>query len=114
MKFATFASSGTSAMKWLSVALLFSLIAGCASYREGGSRTVGEFTDDVAIRTAVKSALFGDDEVSGFKIKVDVNRSVVTLFGRVPSEHARNKALSLAGNIRGVSEVLDRLTLIPE
>ena len=87
-------------------------LTACQTYRNEGSRTPGEFADDVAISTAVKTALVRDAEVKGLAINVEVRRSVVTLYGRVPSTYARNKALKLAGEVRGVAEVVDRLTLV--
>lgn len=100
-------------MRRISLVLLASilLISGCQSYREGGSRTVGEFTDDVAIQTRVKSALIGDEEIKGLPINVEVVRGVVTLYGPIPSDYARSKAVNIVRAIRGVSEVRDRLTV---
>ncbi|MEM7100792.1 MAG: BON domain-containing protein [Pseudomonadota bacterium] len=90
------------------------ILSGCASYQAGGSRTIGEFTDDVGIQAAVKTALIRDDELNGLAINVEVKRSVVSLYGRIPSEYARTKALGLAAKVRGVQEVVDRLTLVSE
>ena len=87
------------------------LVSGCQSYREGGSRTIGEFTDDVAIQTRVKTALIGDEEIKGLPINVEVVRGVVTLYGPSPSDYARNKAVEIVRGIRGVTEVRDRLTI---
>ena len=94
----------------LSVVLL--LLFGCASYQEGGSRTAGEFTDDVGIQAAVKTALIRDVEINGLAINVEVKRSVVSLYGRIPSAYARQKALDIANKVRGVRRVEDRLTLV--
>ncbi len=88
------------------------LLSGCQSYREGGSRTVGEFTDDVAVQTKVKTRLVRDDEINGMRINVEVTRGVVTLYGPITSEYARTKAVNLIRDIRGVQEVQDRLTLV--
>ena len=77
-------------------------------------RTVGEFTDDVGISSRVKTALLRDEEVKGLRIDVDVRRSVVSLYGRVPSTYARNKAVNIAKGVRGVREVKDKLTLVDE
>ena len=87
------------------------LLSACQSYREGGSRTIGEFTDDVAIQTRVKSSLIGDEEIKGLPINVEVVRGVVTLYGPIPSEYARSKAVGKVSSIRGVVEVRDRMTL---
>lgn len=94
--------------------LIVILSAGCASYKEGGSRTVGEFTDDVGIQAAVKTALIRDKEISGLAINVEVSRSVVSLYGRIPSDYARQKAVRIAEGVRGVVAVQDRLTLVEE
>ena len=102
-------------MRSLVVTLLIACllpVAGCQTYKEGGGRTPGEITDDLGIQTAVKSALIRDAQIKGLAIDVDVSRSVVTLYGRVPSAQAREKAVALAAGVRGVVEVVDRLTLV--
>ncbi len=98
----------------LFLCLLLGLTSGCSSYQAGGSRTIGEFTDDVGIQSAVKTALIRDEELNGLAINVEVSRSVVTLYGRIPSDYARNKAINLAEGVRGVQQVVDRLTLVAD
>ncbi len=88
------------------------VMAGCQTYREDGARTPGEFADDVGIQARVKAVLVRDAEVKGLAINVEVSRSIVTLYGRVPSNYARNKAVQLAGDVRGVVDVVDKLTLV--
>jgi len=95
------------------VGVIFALGA-CQSYREGGSRTIGEFTDDAGIQAMVKMALIRDEEINGLRINIEVRRSVVSLYGRIPSDYARQKAVRIAGQIRGVVNVEDRLTLVQE
>jgi len=97
----------------IAAALLLGL-PGCQTYREGGSRTVGEVTDDVAIQTAVKSRLLADTTVSGLRIQTEVYRGVVTLHGRVPDELSRRHALRIAEEVKGVVRVDDRLTIVTE
>jgi len=96
--------------------LLVSALAlgGCQSYREGSSRTVGEFTDDVAIQSRVKLALLNDSDVKGLKINTEVKKGVVTLQGRVGSHELRQRAIELAGGVKGVRRVDDRLTVVTE
>jgi hyperosmotically inducible periplasmic protein len=90
------------------------LAAGCASYdRDDGRRTIGQTTDDLAIQTIVKTRLFNDPEISGFTINTDVNRGVVTLYGRVPSAELKGRALEIAGSVRGVNRVVDKLVIVP-
>ena len=90
------------------------LAAGCQSYKDGGSRTVGEFTDDVAIQTKVKTRLISDPDVKGWPMNVDVHKGVVTLYGRAGTEILRRKALAIAGGVKGVTRVEDRLTIVAE
>ena len=98
------------------VALLLSLgaAAGCQSYQEGSSRTVGEFTDDVGIQARVKLALLNDPEISGLRINTEVKRGVVSLYGRVGSRALKQRALELASGVKGVRQVEDRLTIVEE
>jgi|TARA_Y100001933_G_scaffold264791_1_gene332657 hyperosmotically inducible protein len=100
----------------LLAALLLSLVAaaGCQSYQEGSSRTVGEFTDDVGIQARVKLALLNDPEISGLRINTEVKRGVVSLYGRVGSRALQQRALDLAAGIKGVRGVEDRLTVVQE
>ncbi len=98
---------------WLFPMVLM-LLAGCQSYRDGKSRTVGEFTDDVAISTAVKTRLLRDPEIKGFRVNVEVHKGVVTLYGRATSEAGRARTLALAEGVKGVKKVEDRLTIVTE
>jgi len=88
------------------------LLGGCASYTEGGRRTVGEFTDDTAIQTSVKMRLVRDRIIKGLKIDTEVNRGVVTLRGTVPTEEVRREAVGIAERVKGVKRVDDQLYVI--
>ncbi len=88
--------------------------AGCQSYRDGESRTIGEFYDDAAIQAKVKTRLLNDPDIKFLRINTEVFRGVVTLYGRVASEDARQRAVRLSGGVRGVEKVLDRLTIVTE
>ena len=85
------------------------LIAGCQSYKDGKSRTVGEFTDDTAIQVRVKSKLVRDRDVNGALMNVDVKKGVVTLSGRVDSPDMKLKAVDITKSVKGVVSVDDRL-----
>jgi hyperosmotically inducible protein len=104
-------------VRWLMAgALIVALpaLVGCQAYREGGSRTVGQVTDDVAIQTSVKSRLLADPDVSGLRIQTEVYRGVVTLYGRVPDQLTRRHAIRIAEEVKGVVQVEDRLTIVTE
>ena len=98
---------------WLFPVVL-TLLVGCESYRGGESRTVGEFTDDVAISAAVKTRLLRDSEIKGLRVNVEVHKGVVTLYGRATSEKVRERTLTLARGVKGVTKVEDRLTIVTE
>lgn len=85
------------------------LIAGCQSYKDGKSRTVGEFTDDTAIQVRVKSRLVRDRDVNGALMNIDVKKGVVTLSGRVDSPDMKRKAVDVTKSVKGVVSVDDRL-----
>ena len=104
-------------MRALSAAVLIAtmlLATACGAYfRDSPRRTVGEAADDSAILTAVKSKLIANGETRGWKINVDVYRSVVTLQGYVKSEAERVAALDFARSTKGVKEVDDKLVVLP-
>ena len=90
------------------------LLSGCQSYRDGQSRTVGEFTDDTAIQTLVKSKLIRSREVNGLRMNVEVKKGVVTLYGRTESQAMRAKAVEIVKSVKGVVSVEDRLRVKAE
>jgi osmotically-inducible protein OsmY len=96
----------------LTAALLLSV--GCQGYRNGSTRTVGEFTDDIGIQSRVKLALLNDDDIKGLRINTEVRQGVVTLYGRVGSHELKQRAVNLASGVKGVTEVEDRLTVVTE
>lgn len=90
------------------------ILAGCQAYQDPNKRTIGEFTDDVAIQTAVKSRLIGNREIKGLRINVEVRKGIVTLLGRVPTQETRQLAVRLSQGVKGVKRVEDRLTLVTD
>ena len=97
----------------VAVALLV-LLGGCNTYLDDAeNRTPGELTDDVAIHTILKTHLLRDPEVGGLRINVEVEKGVVRLYGYVGSEAERDRAQTLAAQIRGVQRVENRLQVRP-
>jgi len=97
------------------VLLAFALVAaGCQSYREGEGRTYGEHWDDVSIRSAIKTRFIAAEEIRSLTIDTEVYKSVVTLTGTVSSEEARQRALAIAREVKGVQRVVDRLEVVTE
>ena len=89
--------------------LVAALAAGCQSYRDGETRTVGELTDDSAIQVKVKTLLVKDKLLDGWRLDVDVERGVVSLSGWVATEEMRRRALQMANSVKGVHSVEDQL-----
>jgi osmotically-inducible protein OsmY len=65
-----------------------------------------------SLTAKIKSKMALDDFVEAADIDVDTDGSVVTLNGRVESEEERARALQLARETEGVTQVVDRLTVV--
>lgn len=88
-------------MIWMVVLLIG--LAGCAGTQTRGS--TGEYIDDAAITTKVKSALIADTEVSSFPISVETIKGVVRLTGTANTRSEANKATTIARGVAGVRSV---------
>src|ERR687896_284640 len=75
---------------------------------------VGCAQSDVGITTSVKSQLAADDQVKARRIDVDTRDRIVTLKGEVRSAEEEAKALQIARDTRGVTNVVDELSVVPE
>ena len=96
--------------RWVCGLLLgAALIAGCQSYRDGQTRSVGELTDDTDIQAKVKTRLVADKVVDGWRLNVEVSRGVVSLYGRVATEEVRQRVLDMVAAVKGVRSVEDKL-----
>jgi osmotically-inducible protein OsmY len=71
----------------------------------------GDATSDAAITAAVKSRLLGDGKTPGLDIDVDTDAGVVTLEGDVATEAQHATALRLARGTKGVTRVVDKITV---
>ena len=89
------------------------LTGGCKAYvDDSAGRTAGEVIDDTVIDMRVKARLIGDKELSGFRIRVDVDKGVVRLRGKIKQPELRQRALKLVREVRGVVDVVDKLELV--
>jgi hyperosmotically inducible periplasmic protein len=68
---------------------------------------------DAGITTAVKSKMATDDTVKATEINVDTHNHVVTLNGTVGSLTEKERAVMIARNTKGVTSVVDDLTVGP-
>jgi osmotically-inducible protein OsmY len=91
----------------LAIVLLAPLLLGACG------KTVGETIDDATITTRVKTSFINDPMVGALRIDVDTFKGVVTLSGRVKSKEEEQRAIELARQIRGVTEVKSALQIEP-
>jgi osmotically-inducible protein OsmY len=92
-----------------------------ARAREAGAKvgeTVAEGASEAqramsnaSLTTKIKAKMALDDTIKAAAIDVDTNGSIVTLSGTVRSEAERTRALQLARETDGVTQVVDRLSV---
>jgi hyperosmotically inducible protein len=67
--------------------------------------------DDGSVSTRVRTVLLNDPQVNGGTITVTASNGVVTLSGRVRSEAERERAVALARQTSGVTDVRSELSV---
>lgn len=67
--------------------------------------------DDASMTTRIQSKLSSDARVKGARIDVTAKGGVVLLEGMVPTAAAKQRALGLAREAAGVTQVIDRLRI---
>ncbi|BAV34140.1 transporter [Sulfuricaulis limicola] len=92
---------------WIWVAVLLIGLAGCAGTQTRDS--TGEYIDDAAITTKVKSALIADKQVSAFPISVETVKGVVHLTGTADTRAEADKATTIARGVAGVKSVVNKI-----
>lgn len=65
--------------------------------------------EDGSLTTKIKAKMALDDTVKALDLDVDTRNGVVTVSGTVRSEAERQRALALARETEGVTQVVDRL-----
>lgn len=74
-------------------------------------QSTGEYIDDAAITTKVKSAFVSDDNVKAREVKVETYRGVVQLSGFVDSAIEKTRAEEVARGVPGVRDVTNNIQL---
>jgi len=74
-----------------------------------GKPPAREFIADTLVTTNIKRKLFDDDEISGFTVHVETVRSKVYLQGVVGNALQRQRAATLAAEVKGVSSIVNLL-----
>ena len=75
------------------------------------SSKLGDTMGESALTAKIKSKMALDDHVNARAVNVDTSGSVVTLTGHVASAAERARAVDLARDTEGVSQVVDRLQI---
>ena len=85
------------------------LAAGCAS--TSTQESTGEYIDDSAITTKVKSAIFNEASLKVLQINVETYKSVVQLSGFADSSSDISTASKVAQSVAGVKSVKNDMRL---
>ena len=85
--------------------LVASLSAACAG------KAIRPATDDSGISTRVRTALLNDPQVAAGNISVSASNGVVTLSGQVRTAAERDRAVAVARQTSGVSDVRSELAV---
>lgn len=85
------------------------LLSACAAFT--GRETAGEYLDDTAITTAVKTKILQDSTLKSFSIHVETFQNTVQLSGFVDSIKESQRAAQLAYNVKGVRSVKNNLVV---
>jgi len=93
----------------VAAALTVVLLGGCAG--SPTQESTGEYLDDSALTTKVKSTLLNDPQVSGLAINVETFKGEVQLSGFANTEAERQRAAALAKKVPGVLAVTNDIRL---
>lgn len=88
-------------------------VSKAASTAASVANQVQETVAEAAITTKIKSKMVLDDLVKARTIGVSTTGSVVTLTGTVASSAERERAVRLAKETNGVTQVVDKLEIRP-
>lgn len=88
---------------WVLAFVALVSFAGCAG--SPTKESTGEYLDDSAITTRVKSAFIADKQVSAMNISVETFKGTVQLSGFAESAREADKAEAIARGVKGVRSV---------
>ena len=89
--------------------VLMAGILGCAATSK--KESTGEYVDDSAITTKVKSAMLGSSGLKSTDINVETFKGVVQLSGFVKSHAQMSQAVKVAQGVGGVKSVKNDMRL---
>lgn len=91
------------------IAITLTAVLGCAGTQQ--QESTGEYVDDTAITTKVKTAIFNEPSLKTAEINVETFKGVVQLSGFVTSQANINKAVEVARGVKGVTSVKNDMRL---
>jgi len=91
--------------------LMLSFVAACAGSAQ--KESTGEYVDDAAITTKVKTKILQDPNLKVLQINVETFKGVVQLSGFVNSSEAADRAVQVARGVEGVQRVENKMTVKP-
>ncbi len=83
--------------------------SGCAG--SATRQSTGEYVDDAAITTKVKTALVKDPVVKAMQVDVTTFKGNVQLSGFVDTAEQKAQAARVAASVQGVSNVTNNITV---
>jgi hypothetical protein len=89
--------------QWMLITVALAGLAGCAG--SPTQESTGEYFDDTAITTRVKSAFVSDKDVSAMNVSVETFKGTVQLSGFAKNAQEADKAESIARGVKGVKNV---------
>jgi osmotically-inducible protein OsmY len=90
-------------------AVALTAVAGCAS--TASQESTGQYMDDTAITTKVKTAIFNEPSLKSKEINVETYKGRVQLSGFVGSAEDINRAAVVAKGVGGVTSVKNDMRL---
>jgi osmotically-inducible protein OsmY len=93
--------------RFIVILVLAISVTGCAGSPKHES--TGEYLDDSAITTKVKTSILADSKLKTFQISVETFKGVVQLSGFVDSTEMSTRAAELARTVKGVKIVHNHL-----
>ncbi len=79
----------------------------------GGAYLAQRRGDDKLLIESVLMTFENDTKLQNLKLDVDAEDGVVKLYGFVPARQDEERALTAAGHVDGVKEVVSRITILP-
>jgi osmotically-inducible protein OsmY len=90
-------------------AVLLAAVLGCAGTPQRES--TGEYVDDTAITTKVKTAIINEPTLKSAEINVETFKGVVQLSGFVSTQANIDKAVEVTRGVKGVTSVKNDMRL---